>query len=79
MIDSEFCDEDEFNVMLSAPFDAVAVRPPSELILSFNSDSVDTSPRPVPKVTTWLAPPFTANVSVLPVPAATLSSRLAEV
>ena len=79
MIDSEFCDEDEFNVMLTAPFERgreAAER--VDLVLQLGTAST-LRPRPVPKVTTWLAPPFTANVSVLPVPPATLSSRLVEV
>ena len=35
---------DEFSVMLTAPFDAVAVMPLSVFSLVFNSASVDTSP-----------------------------------
>ena len=66
------------DVKVTAAFEAEPVTPTSVPIVAFNSARVDTSPAPVPKVMTWLAPPLTATVNVWP-EEPILSSRLVRV
>ena len=73
----EFCEGAEFSVILTAAFETVVVIPLIVFSRACNSANVDTSPVAVPKVMTWLAPPFTATVSVVPAEPI-LSSRLVE-
>ncbi len=63
---TEFCDVAEFSVIAIAPLLTLAVMPPIEASVAFNSASVETWPAPLPNVMTWLAPPLTAMVKVWP-------------